>query len=229
MAGCAQRYAELTSAIAACAEACGRSADAVKLICVSKQAPLEDVLVAFEAGASAFGENRIEVMEPKAVALPDAQWHFIGNIQTRKIPAIVQYARLIHSVWRDSQLQGIERAAAKLDKVQDILIEVNVSGESSKDGLAPAEVAAFLAAAEELPHVRVCGLMTMAPQGDPVAAKAAFEGLAQLRRELIELRPQRAETLTELSMGMSEDWEAAVAAGSTMVRIGRAVFSPDFA
>ena len=103
-----------------------------------------------------------------------------------------------------------------------------MSGEESKDGLAPADVPAFLAQCEDCPHLRVRGLMCMAPQGQPDVAKETFEGLATLRRELIADKPERAATLTELSMGMSEDWKYAISAGSTMVRLGRAVFSPDF-
>ena len=163
-----------------------------------------------------------------AAALPEATWHFIGNVQSRKIPRIVAVSALIHSVWRDEHLAAIDRVAARLGKVQDILIEVNVSGEESKDGLAPGQVAAFLSACEGYAHIRVRGLMTMAPQGDGSRAAETFAGLAALRRELIAADPRRESTLTELSMGMSEDWESAVFAGATMVRLGRAVFSPDF-
>lgn len=224
----ADRYNAVKAELAQYAVSVGRPADAVRLICVSKQATLEQVEEVYAAGGHAFGENRIDVMEPKALALPDAEWHFIGNIQYRKIGRIVQHASLIHSVCHDHQLAGIEKAAAGLDKVQDILLEVNVSGEESKDGLAPSDVSAFLAQAEACTHVRVRGLMTMAPQGDEARARQTFEGLARLREALIAEQPGRADTFTELSMGMSEDWRAAVAAGATMVRLGRAVFSSEF-
>ena len=222
------RYRSISSQVAACAATCGRVAGSVRLICVSKTAGIADVREAFDAGARDFGENRIESLEPKAAALPGATWHFIGNVQSRKIPRIVAVSTLIHSVWREEHLPAIDRAAARLGKVQDILIEVNVSGEESKDGLAPHELAAFLSACEGFASVRVRGLMTMAPQGDASRAAETFAGLAALRRELISADPRRESTLTELSMGMSEDWESAVFAGATMVRLGRAVFSPDF-
>ena len=222
------RYRSVSTQVAAYAATCGRVAGSVRLVCVSKQATLEDVLEAFDAGARDFGENRIESLEPKAAALPEATWHFIGNIQSRKIGRIVAVSSLIHSVWRREHLPLINRAAARSGKVQDILIEVNVSGEASKDGLAPGAVEGFLAACEGFGHIRVRGLMTMAPQGNPEAAAAAFAGLSALRRQLVEADGRRACTLTELSMGMSEDWESAVFAGSTMVRLGRAVFSPEF-
>ena len=222
------RYRSILSQVAACAATCGRDSGSVLLICVSKTAAIDDVREAFEAGAYDFGENRIESLELKAAALPDATWHFIGNIQSRKIPRIVAVSALIHSVWRPEHLPTINRAAARLGKVQDILIEVNVSGEESKDGLAPDGVPAFIAACEGFPNIRVRGLMTMAPQGMPEAAAGTFRGLAALREQLVADDPRRASTCTELSMGMSEDWESAVFAGSTMVRLGRAVFSADF-
>ena len=222
------RYRSVNSQVAACAATCGRVAGSVRLICVSKTASIDDVREAFEAGARDFGENRIESLEPKAAVLPQATWHFIGNIQSRKIARIVAVSSLIHSVWRPEHVPAISRAAARAGKVQDILIEVNVSEEESKDGLTPEAVPAFLATCESFANIRVRGLMTMAPQGEPERAKETFEGLAALKQQLVEAAPRRAEVFTELSMGMSEDWESAVFAGATMVRLGRAVFSPEF-
>ena len=120
-------------------------------------------------------------------------------------------------------------AAAVAGKVQDVLLEVNVSGEESKGGLAPGDVRALLDVCARLPHVRVRGLMTMAPQGDPAAARAVFEGLANLYAQLrAGLDPAQAALFDGLSMGMSEDWREAVRAGATIVRIGRAVFDDAF-
>lgn len=223
-----ERYRALVCELAACAAAAGREPESVRLVCVSKTASASEVRDAFAAGAHVFGENRIEHMMEMASALPEASWHFIGNIQSRKIPDIVRTSDLIHSVWREDQLPKLDRAAKCFGKVQDILIEVNVSGEASKDGLAPADVSAFLRACEACPNLSVRGLMTMAPLGDAAAAQAAFAGLAQLRCDLVAEVPAREPVLTELSMGMSDDWKYAVSAGSTMVRLGRAVFSPDF-
>ena len=229
MSSAGDRFVSLSSELAASAAAAGRNPDDVRLVCVSKTATIEDVRDAFAAGARVFGENRIESLMPKRAALPEARWHFIGNIQARKIPEIVANADLIHSVWREDQLGRLDRFAEKCGKIQEILIEVNAAGEASKDGLAPEEVPAFLAACEACPHLRVRGLMTMAPQGDPEADAKAFARLAELKDQLVEERPERASTLTELSMGMSEDWQLAVAAGSTMVRLGSAIFSESFA
>ena len=121
------------------------------------------------------------------------------------------------------------KEAAKLGVVQDVLVEVNVSGELSKSGLSPADVPAFVATCAQLTGLRVRGLMTMAPQGDADVARRTFEGLAQLKTQLEGRLPDEQRTaFTELSMGMSEDWREAVAAGATIVRIGRAIFSETF-
>ena len=228
MSSVGDRYLSLCDELAASAAAAGRRADEVRLVCVSKTATIQQVREAFAAGARDFGENRIESLIPKASALPEASWHFIGNIQSRKIPDIVAHACLIHSVWRPEHLRRLDGAAAKRGKVQDILVEVNVSGEASKDGLAPEDVPAFVAACEACPNLRVRGLMTMAPQGNAEAAHRTFAGLASLRDDIIARGIAPAETFTELSMGMSEDWKYAVSAGSTLVRLGRAVFSDGF-
>ena len=228
MSSVGDRFTLLSAELAASAAAAGRHPEDVRLVCVSKTATIEDVRGAYAAGARVFGENRIESLIRKRAALPEVEWHFIGNIQARKIRDIVANADLIHSVWRADQLPRLDRAAQACGKVQDILIEVNAAGEASKDGLAPEEVAAFAEACEGFAHLRVRGLMTMAPQGDPEADAQSFRKLAALREDLIALRPERAATCTELSMGMSEDWRLAVAAGSTMVRLGRAIFSESF-
>ncbi len=123
----------------------------------------------------------------------------------------------------------IDEAARRLGKVQDVLLEVNVSGEESKSGVAPGQAGALLRACEPFANVRVRGLMTMAPQGDKAVAHACFEDLARLHARLRDgLDAQRADAFDELSMGMSEDWQEAVFAGATIVRIGRAVFDDAF-
>ena len=116
-----------------------------------------------------------------------------------------------------------------MEKTQDVLIEVNVSGEASKSGVAPEDAAELVHVAVALPHVRVRGLMTMAPQGDAARARACFEGLAALQADIrAQLPADDAAVFDQLSAGMSEDWEEAVVAGSTIVRIGRAIFSEEF-
>ena len=121
---------------------------------------------------------------PKSAAFPEARWHFIGNIQSRRISEIVASATLIHSLYQRRHAEKIDHAAAELSKVQDVLIEVNVSGEASKSGVAPAEAAELVRAVAALPHVSVRGLMTMAPAGDAQAAREAFAGLAELAAQI---------------------------------------------
>lgn len=227
--GIEERYRRLEGELAqVCADA-GRLPGSVRLVAVSKTVGPEEVGRAVGAGARDFGENRPEGLIEKASAHPNATWHFIGNIQSRRIPDIVAHAALVHSLFQESHARKIDAAAAELGKVQDVLIEVNVSGEESKSGVAPAGAAALAACCAELPHVRLRGLMTMAPRGDAAGARRAFEGLARLRDDLRKgMAPAQAEAFDELSMGMSEDWREAVAAGATIVRIGRAVFDDAF-
>lgn len=209
--------------------ACGRPKDSVQVIAVSKTVGAEEVSEAIEAGARDFGENRPDELVRKATLFPGVRWHFIGNIQSRRIPDIVSHAHLIHSLHTLRHAEKIDHVAADLGKVQDVLIEVNVSGEESKSGVAPAEALGLVQACAALPHVRVRGLMTMAPQGDLEIAQKCFEDLAALREEIAsKLDAEHASSFDQLSAGMSEDWESAIAAGSTMVRIGRAIFSASF-
>ena len=226
----AEHYAATLEELASVCAACGRSASEVKLIAVSKTVDADTVGGAIAAGAHDFGENRPEMLAEKAARFPDQTWHFIGNIQSRKIPEIVDHSTLVHSLYKESHLEKFNRAATAAGKVQDVLLEVNVSGEESKSGLAPADVPPILDAALRYDNLRVRGLMTMAPQGDLAVARECFDGLRDLRDGLRRGLPaEKAQLFNELSMGMSEDWREAVAAGATMVRIGRALFSDTFA
>lgn len=225
----ATRYRRVADEVAAACRVAGRDPAEVRLIAVSKTVGLEGVAQALEAGAQDFGENRPDQILEKAAAFPEARWHFIGNIQSRRIRDIVSSAALIHSVHEERHARKIDMVAAELGKIQEVLIEVNVSGEQSKGGVTPEGAEALLGACQELAHVRVRGLMTMAPQGDAEATRECFTGLAALAAALrTRLRPEVAAGFDQLSMGMSEDWREAIAAGATMVRIGRAVFSDEF-
>ncbi len=227
--GIKEQYAQVREEVAAEALRCGRDPQSVRLIAVSKTVDASGVASAFEAGARDFGENRPDPLKEKQTAFPQARWHFIGNIQARRIPEIVASAALIHSVCDEGHAEKIARAALHAGKTQDILLEVNVSGEASKSGAAPEEAEALLLACTRLEGLRVCGLMTMAPQGDRAVARAVFDELAALAKRLrASLNGDDAASFSELSMGMSEDWREAIAAGATMVRIGRAIFSEGF-
>ncbi len=225
----AQRYRTVADEVAEVCAACGRTPGSVRLVAVSKTVGPDEVACALQAGARDFGENRPDQIVAKAPAFPQARWHFIGNIQSRRIPDIVGAATLIHSLYQLRHAEKIDRAAEALGKVQDVLVEVNVSGEASKSGAAPEEAHALVRSCAALPHVRVCGLMTMAPQGDLSVAADTFRGLADLAGEIrAQLPSDEAAAFTELSMGMSEDWREAIACGATIVRVGRAIFSESF-
>lgn len=227
--GIAERYQKVAAEVAEATRAAGRDPEEVRLVAVSKTVGPEGVAEALAGGARDFGENRPDQIMAKAPAFPEARWHFIGNIQSRRIPDIVACAFLIHSLHELRHAEKIDRAAAALGKVQDVLIEVNVSGEESKSGVVPDEALDLVRAAAALPHVRVRGLMTMAPQGDAAVAAETFQGLAQLADDIRgRLDADSAADFTELSMGMSEDWREAIACGATIVRVGRAIFSDSF-
>lgn len=225
----AQRLDAVRSHLDQVSEDAGRSEGAVRLIAVSKTVGPDDIQAAIDAGAHDFGENRPGRIVEMAERFPDQNWHFIGNIQSRRIPDIVGAASLIHSLYQLRHAEKIDAAAAAAGKVQDVLVEVNVSGEESKSGAAPDEALQLVGAIVELPHVRVRGLMTMAPQGDLEVARRTFDGLRELSEQIRgQLPADAAEAFGELSMGMSEDWPCAVAAGATMIRVGRAIFSDAF-
>ena len=216
-----ERYENVAAELARGCQDAGRNPGDVTLVAVSKTVGPDEVASAMEGGAREFGENRPDPLIEKADRFADAHWHFIGNIQSRRIRDIVGRATLIHSLFQDKHARKIDEVARERGIVQDVLIEVNVSGEESKSGLAPADVRSLLETCAALDHVRVRGLMTMAPRADAEAARAAFAGLAALRDELRADYPD----LVDLSMGMTDDWRLAVREGATIVRIGRAIFS----
>lgn len=227
--GIAERYREVKREVEQQCERAGRSPKDVRLVAVSKTVGIEGVREALGAGACDFGENRPDQIVAKHGEFPQATWHFIGNIQSRRISDIVDSATLIHSVFQEKHACKINDVALERGIVQDILVEVNVSGEESKSGIAPDDALALVESLVRLPAIRVCGFMTMAPQGDLAVAKSCFEGLAALHARVKEsLPPDSARAFNELSMGMSEDWREAIDAGATIVRIGRAIFSDSF-
>lgn len=224
-----ENYIRVKGEVEAVCVAAGRPTDSVTLLAVSKTVGPDGVRDAIEGGAIDFGENRPDQLVEKAEEFPDRNWHFIGNIQSRRIAEITRFATLIHSVYRERHALKINDCAAALGKVQDILIEVNVSGEPSKSGVSPIEAQELLERCEKMGNLRVRGLMTMAPQGDADVARETFRGLRELRDELRgRLEGDSREAFDQLSMGMSEDWKVAIEEGSTIVRIGRAIFSQNF-
>lgn len=224
------RYIRIAQEVADRCQACGRDPQEVTVLAVSKTVGLDEVQEAIDAGARAFGENRPDELMRKAQAFPDVSWHFIGNIQSRRIKDIVAYADLIHSVYKEEHLAKIDAAAAEHDTCQSILLEVNVSGEESKSGLAPEDVFPVLKASFSYSHLCVVGLMTMAPRNGAEVIDSTFSGLRVLQQTLQAacLDEGIDHPLPVLSMGMTEDWPEAIADGSTIVRIGRAIFDDSF-
>jgi pyridoxal phosphate enzyme (YggS family) len=222
----ADNYCVIRETIARACARVGRDADEVRVIAVSKTVGPEAVAEAVAAGIHDFGENRTNLFNAKREAFPHERWHFIGGIQTNKIKEFVGRATLVHSVASERVLEGIARRAQQLGIVQRLLIEVNVSGEHSKDGVTPATLPELLRFAGQLEGIEVCGLMTMAPQGDAQAARITFKGLRMLRDDCAALGTitERVQ-LRELSMGMSEDYSLAVEEGATIVRIGRSLWA----
>jgi len=224
----AANLTEVRQRMAAAAERSGRHPADVRLVAVSKTYPLTDIAAAYAAGQREFGENRLEELWPKVAAaraegLDAICWHMIGVIQSRKTGDAVGPVALIHAVDRVKIAQRLSRDAQAAGCVLDVLLEVNVSGEASKHGFAPAEVLAVAPELLTLPGIRIGGLMTMAPfEAVPEATRPVFRALRQLRDELALRFP--GDNWRELSMGMTNDFEIAIEEGATIVRIGSAIF-----
>ena len=203
----------------------GRNPATVRLVAVSKTRPAADIVEAFHAGQAVFGENYIQEFVPKLAEVSEpVQWHVIGHLQSNKVKYIAGQVALIHSVDRLSLATEIDRQWGRLGKTCDILVQVNISGESSKSGTTDEGAFQLVWECALLPHIRVRGLMTMPPFfDDPEGARPFFAGLRQLS-EAIAAQKIAGVEMGELSMGMSGDFEAAIEEGATLVRIGTAIF-----
>lgn len=220
MSDVAARVEQVRARIADAAGAVGRDPAEVTLVAVSKTHPPRLLRAAVAAGVVDLGENRTEELTAKQPHVQGVRWHFVGRLQTRAANEVVGVADLVHSVGRRKLVDRIERLAAERDVVQRILLQVNVADDPAKAGCSLTQVDDLVAYAAALPHVEVAGLMTMPPLPPPdvdpnEAARPVFETLRETADRL---------DLSELSMGMSADLDAAVAAGATLVRVGSAVF-----
>lgn len=204
---------------AAC-EKSGRDRATVQVIAVTKYASFERTLEVLDAGLSHLGESRAQDANKKWSAIGDqATWHFIGHLQTNKVKDVIGKFSWIHSLDRISLAEEVERKAAQLDCTVNCLVQVNVSGEESKFGLAPEALESFLNQLEAMPHIHVRGLMTMAPyESDAEHTRYVFKKLRELRDAWNAKYSNR--QMSELSMGMSNDFEVAIEEGATMVRLG---------
>ena len=220
----AENLVAIRKRIAVAARLAGRDPETVRLVAVSKTKPAQAIAQARECGQVVFGENYVQELVAKAAELPGVSWHFIGNLQSNKVRQIAGLVDMIHSVDRISLAREIDRQWGELGKTCDILIQVNISREATKGGTSCAELLQLVREVAELPHLRVKGLMTMPPFfDDPEAARPYFKALRELAGEVAAAGIAGVE-MHELSMGMSGDFEAAIAEGATLVRVGSALF-----
>ncbi|NLD43122.1 MAG: YggS family pyridoxal phosphate-dependent enzyme [Chloroflexi bacterium] len=229
--------AEVEARIAAACRSAGRAREEVTLIAVSKTRPPEDVLAAYGCGLRHFGENRPEELAAKVAALAPGlpksalHWHMIGHVQSRKAAQVVASADMVHSVDTLRLAARLDRYAGEAGRTLPVLVQVNVSGEESKFGFAAAQAAARdalvneLGAFADLHNLSVRGLMTMAPLGASTQqARDVFGALRTLAEQF--RRALAFSAWEQLSMGMTDDYEAAIAEGATLIRVGRAIFGP---
>jgi pyridoxal phosphate enzyme (YggS family) len=220
-----ERLAAVEARLQAACQRAGRARSEVTLVAVTKTITPAWAALLPELGVLDLGENRPQELWHKAQALPrTVRWHLIGHLQRNKIERTLPLVTLIHSVDSLRLLQALEEAAAKQGKVLPVLLEVNASREASKGGLPPEEVPGLVPQLRALTHVQVHGLMTMAAyDSDPEQCRPTFQEVRQLRDTLRQqLEPPH--VCTQLSMGMTNDYEVAVEEGATLVRIGSALF-----
>ena len=205
------------------AQRVGRQVLDVRLVAVSKTYPPAVIQEAWNAGQHVFGENRVQDALPKIAELPaEAEWHFIGHLQSNKIRKALPAFTLIHGVDNLELAQQINRIAGEMSLTANVLLEINVSGEATKFGFSAADLHENLEGLLCLPNIRINGLMKMAPYSeDPETARPVFSKLRILRDELA---AKTGQALRELSMGMSGDFEVGIEEGATIVRIGSSIF-----
>ncbi|MBF0587188.1 YggS family pyridoxal phosphate-dependent enzyme [Prosthecochloris sp. N3] len=221
-----ERLAAVRTHIDSICRECGRNPEEVRLIAVSKTKPASLVRQAVEAGQADIGESYVQEFLDKSAdpELRDLEvnWHFIGHLQSNKIKYIIDRVCMVHSIDKLSTAKELSKRARAKELTVDYLLEINTSGESTKFGISPQELLDTAPSFFDLPSIRLRGLMTIASP-DPRKAPGEFKLLRNLLEKLRSIAPDPS-TVTELSMGMSGDFEEAIRAGSTMVRIGTAIF-----
>jgi PLP dependent protein len=213
------------STIAQAAERAGRSPDEITLVAVSKTVPLELVRMAYNLGVTNFGENLVQDALPKISAFhpQDVSWHMIGHLQSNKARKVVGAFATVQSVDSIRLAQALDRYAGEKALHLPILLQVNVAGEASKEGISPLETPELARQVAALLHIQVKGLMTIAPLVEnPEEVRPVFRQLRLLREHLLNELPQC--SWQHLSMGMTDDYRVAIEEGATIVRIGRAIF-----
>lgn len=213
----------ILSRIAAAHQRAGRTDNLPRLVAVSKKQPAELIREAWDAGQTIFGESRVQEAQAKIPQLPSGiEWHFIGHLQSNKVRKALPLFSLFHSVDSLDLARDIDRIAAELGLFPKVLLEINVSGESTKFGFRPEQLERDLEDLLGLNRLEILGLMTMAPfSEDPETARPVFASLHKLREKI---QDNHRLNLPELSMGMSGDFEVAIEEGATLVRVGTAIF-----
>ena len=226
MEGIASNLSEIRQRIHDAARAAGRDPSSVRLVAVSKTKPAGMIREAFDAGQTLFGESYLQEFLEKS---DDAElegcrleWHFIGHLQSNKVRSVIGRVSLIHGIDKVSTAEELSKQAVKHGINADYLLEINTSGEATKYGMQPPEAKAAAETLFRLPGITLRGLMTIASP-DPAQAETEFRNL-RLLLDAIKTQAPHPEELTELSMGMSGDFEAAIRQGATLVRIGTAIF-----
>ncbi len=220
------RYQSILDRIQKACNDCGRDPAGILLVAVSKTKPDNDLHRLIDEGHLHFGENRAKALEKRMESVPDRsiQWHFIGTLQSNKIKYIAHRVNWIQSVHKKSALKEIEKRAGGFNRVINTLIQVNISDEDQKSGCDPAQLEEILKYAQDLKFTRVCGLMGMATYTeDPEKVRPEFQLLKNVFEEHQHLNKGSVQ-LEHLSMGMTNDLEVAIQEGSTMVRVGTAIF-----
>ncbi len=214
------------------ATSCGRNPDDVKIIAVSKTHPAQFIKWGIDAGIPIFGENYAQEAKEKyedvsGLGCVQPEWHFIGHLQSNKVKFLVPFVSMIHSVDSFHLAEEISKQVAKLSKTMDILLQVNTSGELSKSGCEPDEIFELFETVSNLDNLRIKGLMTIGSfSPDEEIYRQEFRVLSGIRDELKSMYPES--QVTDLSMGMSGDFETAIEEGATMVRVGSAIFGPRY-
>ena len=202
--------------------------EGTRLIAVSKLKPVEDIMEAYNAGQRLFGENYATELRDKHAQLPgDIEWHFIGHLQSKQLKYYIGFVSMIHGVDSMEHLEDVEHAAAKVDRVVDVLLQVHVAQEETKFGFLPEELSAARFNPAAYPHVRICGVMGMASHTDDQAhVRDDFRRIKSIFDTLKAGAFANNVAFREVSMGMSHDYPIAVEEGSTLVRIGTSIFGP---
>jgi pyridoxal phosphate enzyme (YggS family) len=220
----AERYRSVQERISRAASIAGRSEQDIQLIVVTKTHPANVVVELAALGQRAFGENRDQEAAPKAkeVALhvPNAKWHFVGQLQTNKVKSVLGYASAIHSIDRPSLVKELAKQLENLDTQIDGFIELNLTDDENRGGVGSSEIELLTEQVLSVPRIRLLGAMAVAGLGeDP---RGEFEKAVDLSQRILRLAP----SATALSMGMSEDFEVAIAMGATHIRVGSAITGP---